>query len=124
MNIKEMRADMIEKQKKDYCIRLDVGCENKRPNRYRILQEGLLDALYPLNKANDQLFLKGWRGVIRSQPLRSWLQVTPPCLIEVDVYEDKIMLLAEDTIATFNVAEIRPYSPDNILAFLPFEYAT
>ena len=123
MNIKDQRADMLERQQKDNFISLDVGYDNKHPNQYRILQEVFFEALRPLNKKNDQLLSKGWHGVIRSQPLRSWLQVTPPCIIEVDVYEDKIMLLADNTIATFKFTPVGLDQTKEILAFLPFDYS-
>ena len=119
MTIAETRDVMQKELDTDGFIMLHVPKFVDAPNKYRIIKKRLEESLYPLNKKNDVLSGRGWQGVIYSNILRSWLIVTPNCVMDVEVYQDKLMIMADDTIATFKFTPIRKI---DLFVLVPLEY--
>ena len=71
----------------------------------------------------DDIFIltaTGWDGVLPVKPLRDWLKVTDPCIMDIAVYRDKIEVLADNTLAIFRITGINDFTPGkNILAYIP-----
>jgi len=117
MNINDARKSMIES---DAPVMLNFGNVKNAPNYYRVLSDKFTEELHPLNKRGDYLTATGWNGVLPVKPLRDWLKVTDPCIMDIAVYRDKIEVLADNTLAIFRITGINDFTPGkNILAFIP-----
>ena len=119
MNIKDNRTSMLES---DTPVMLKIGVVKNAPNYYRVLSDKFTEELHPLNKRGDYLTATGWNGVLPVKPLRDWLKVTDPCIMEISITPEDIHILADNTMAIFKITGINDFVPGkNILALIPLD---